>query len=90
MPKKVESRILKYTHTHIYTPIHSSRFPKWLTGKESSCQTGDVGLIHGSGRAPGEGNGNLLQYSFLGNPIDREAWWAPVHRVSKSQTQLSD
>ena len=46
----------------------------------------DVGLIPGSGRSLGEGNGNLLQYSCLGNPMDRGAWWANVHRVSKSQT----
>ena len=49
----------------------------WLTGKESACQvgdTGDVGSIPGSGRYPGEGNGYPLQYSCLGNPIDRGAW----------------
>ena len=48
------------------------------------------GSIPGSGRSPGEGNGNPLQYSCLGNPMDRGAWWATVHRVAKSQTQLSD
>ena len=47
---------------------------------------GDSGSIPGSGRSPGEGNGNPLQYSCL----DREAWWATVHGVAKSQTQLSD
>ena len=51
---------------------------------------GNVGLIPGSERSPGEGNGNPLQYSCLGNPLDREAWWAAVHRVTKSQTWLSD
>ena len=40
-------------------------------------------------RSPGEGNGNPLQYSYLGNPMDRGAWWATVHGVAKSQTQLS-
>ena len=44
----------------------------------------------GSGRSPGEGNGNPLQYSCLGNPMDRGAWQATVHRVTKSWTQLSD
>ena len=50
----------------------------------------DVGLIPGSGRAPGEGNGNPFQYSCLENPMVREAWWAVVHGVAKSHTQLSD
>ena len=46
----------------------------------------DVGSIPGSGRSPGGGHGNLLQYSCLKNPIDRGAWWATVHRVAKSRT----
>ena len=48
----------------------------------------DVGLIPGLGRSPGGGNGNPLQYSCLGNPVDRGAWRATVHGVAKSQTQL--
>ena len=48
--------------------------------------TGDVGLIPGSGRSLGGGNGNALQYSCLGNPMDRGAWRATVHSVAKSQT----
>ena len=55
----------------------------WLSGKESACNSGDVGLIPGSGRSPGEGNGNLLQYSCLGNPMDRGAWRPTVHGVAK-------
>ena len=51
---------------------------------------GDAGLILLSRRSPGEGSGNSLQYSFLGNPMDREAWWPMLHGVAKSQTQLSD
>ena len=47
--------------------------PRWLSGKESACHAGDVGSIPGSGRLPGEGNGNQLQYSCLGNPMDRGA-----------------
>ena len=52
-------------------------------GKESTCDAGDLGSIPGSGRSPGEGTGNPLQYSCLGNPMDRGAWWAPVHGVAK-------
>ena len=48
------------------------------------------GSVHGSGRSPGEGNGNPLQCSCLGNPMDRGAWWAIIHGVAKSQTQLGD
>ena len=50
---------------------------------------GDMGLIPGSGRSPGGENGNPLQYSGLGNPMDRGAWWATVCGVAKSQTRLS-
>ena len=57
---------------------------------ESACNAGDLGSIPGSGRSPGEGNDNPLQYSCLENPMDRGAWWAAVHGVAKSQTQLSD
>ena len=58
--------------------------------KKSSCDVADLGLILGSGRSPGEGNGNPLQYSCLENSMDRGAWWTTVHEVTKSQTQLSD
>ena len=51
--------------------------------KESACSVGDPGLILGSGRSPGEGNGSPLQYSCLGNPMDRGAWWATIHGVMK-------
>ena len=50
----------------------------------------DVGCILESGRSPGEGNGNPLQYSCLGNAMDRGAWWATVHGVANSQTRLSN
>ena len=50
----------------------------------------DPGSVPGSGRSPGEGNGNPLQYSYLENPMDGGAWQAAVHRVAKSWTQLSD
>ena len=57
---------------------------------ESAYNAGDPGLIPGSGRSPGEGNGNPLQYSCLENSTERGAWGAIVHRVAKSQIQLSD
>ena len=50
--------------------------------------SGDAGLIPGSGRSPGEGNGNPLQYSCLGNPMDRRAWWATVHGVTRVRRDL--
>ena len=59
------------------------------TVKASAYNVGDLGSIPGSGRSPGEGNGNPLQYTCLENPMDREQWTA-VHGVAKSQTQLSD
>ena len=54
--------------------------------KASACNAGDLGLIPGSGRSPGEGNGNPLQYSCLENPMDGETWWATVHGVAESDT----
>ena len=65
-------------------------FPGGSDSRESTCDVGDLGSIPGSRRSPGEGNGNPLQYSCLENPMDRGAWWATVHGVAKSQTQLSD
>ena len=65
--------------------------PQWLSSEESACSSGDLGdvsLIPGSGRSPGEGNGNPLQSSCLKNPMDRGAWRATVHGVTKSQTRL--
>jgi len=58
--------------------------------KASACNVGDLGLIPGSGRSPGEGNGNPLQYSCLENPMDGGAWWATVYGLAKSRTRLSD
>ena len=57
--------------------------PRWLSGKESTCQAGDAGSTPGMGRSPGEGNGNPVQFSCLGNPTDRGAWQAIVYRVTK-------
>ena len=60
-------------------------FPGSSDSKESACNVGDVGLIPGLGRSPGEGNGYPLQYSGLENPMD-----CTIHGVAKSQTRLSD
>ena len=64
-------------------------FPGGASGKESSYNARDTGLIPGSRRCPGEGHGDPLQYSCLENPMDRGAWRATVRR-EKSQTRLSD
>ena len=64
--------------------------PRWLSGKESTCQAGDADSIPRSGRSPVEGNGNPLQYSWGGNSTDRGDWWATVHGVLKSWTWLRD
>ena len=65
-------------------------FPVGSDSKASAYTAGDLGSIPGSGRSPGEGNSNPLQYSCLENPMDGGAWWATVHRVTKSRTRLSD
>ena len=65
-------------------------FPGGSDGKEPACNAGDLGLLPGLGRCPGEGKGNPLQYSYLQNPMDRGTWQATVHGVAKSQTWLSD
>ena len=53
-------------------------------------KAGDAGLIPGSGRCPGEGHGNPPQYSYLENSMDKGTWWATVHGIAKSQTQLNN
>ena len=65
-------------------------FPGGSEGKASACNAGDLGSIPGWRRSPGEGNGNLLQYPCLKNPMDGEAWWATVHAITKSWIQLSN
>ena len=57
---------------------------------KSACNAGGLGTIPGSGRSPREGNSCPLQYSCLENPMDGGGWWATLHGVAKSQTQLSD
>ena len=77
-----------FSFTFIFS-VSTSKFFQLSSGKESACNagdTGDVGLIPGSERSPGVGNGIPLQYSCLENPTDRGAWRATVHGVAKSQT----
>ena len=90
-----------YFHS-VYLPIYLflqccvliETFEQWLPGssdgKACAWNVGDLGSLSGSGRSPGEGNGDTLQYSSLENPMDGRAWWAMMHGVSKSWTQLSD
>ena len=63
--------------------VPSLGYPGSSDGKESACCAGDLGSIPGLGRSPGEGNGNLLQYSCLENPTDRGAWRATAHGAAK-------
>ena len=70
------------------TPVFLG-FPGISDGKESAHNVEDLGLIPGLGRSPEEGNGNPLQYYSLETPMDRGGWWATVHGITKSQTQLS-
>ena len=67
--------------------------PRWLCGRESACNAGDTGArcsIPGLRSSPEIRSGNPLQYSCLENPMDRGAWWAIVHGVTKSQTRMND
>ena len=85
--------ICVHARAHTHTHTHTHRLPQWLSGKQSTCNTGDkgdAGSIPGLGRSPRQGNGNPLQSYCLENPMDRGAWWATVHGVTKSQTQLSN
>ena len=65
---------------------HFSTLNAGSVGKESACNAEDPALTPGSGRSSGEGTGNPLQYSCLGNPMDRGAWWATVHGVARVDT----
>ena len=72
----------------IVTSTWASQEAKWV--KNPSANSGHAGLIPGSGRSPGEGNSNPLQFSCLGNHMDRENWRATLHGFTKSWTELSD
>ena len=76
---------------HLGSGLYMSWLPRWLSGKESACNArpaGDIGLIPGPRRSPGGGHGKSFQYPCLENPVDRGAWQATVHRVTKSWTRL--
>ena len=64
--------------------MYTIGFPSGSVSKESACNAGHLGSISGSGRSPGEGNGNPLQYPCLVNPMDRATWWTTVHGSRKS------
>ena len=72
-----------HTHTHTHTHILASLVAQMV--KNLPANAVDMGLIPGLGRSPGEGNGYPLQYSWLENPMDRGAWQAPVHGITKSR-----
>ena len=88
IPGQVRSHMLqgrpgtaKYIHTYIHK--ENMGFPGSSAVKNLPANAKDAGLIPGLGRPPGEGIGNPLQYSFLGNPMDGGVWWATVHGVAK-------
>ena len=83
--KQIGAHLVEYKRSFIH-----SIFPGGSEVKASASNVRDMGSIPGSGRSPGEGNGNPLQYSCLENPMDGEAWWDTVHGVAKSRTRLSD
>ena len=74
---------------HYLSPVGSAGLPRWLSGKKSAFHAGDSSSLPGSGRSPGVGNGNALQYSCLENSMERGAWRATIRRVTESHTWLS-
>ena len=87
IPKKGNAKECSNYHTIALISHASKDFPGGSDGKASAYNAGDLGSIPGSGRSPGEGNGNPLQYSCLENPMDGGAWWATVHGLAKSRIQ---
>ena len=84
-PSGIYSLQINYNILMFVNGIFTSE-PYSTDGKKSACSTGDPGSIPGSGRSSREGNGKLLQYSCLENPMDRGAWQATVHEVAESET----
>ena len=80
-----EAIVLKILYTE-FSMIPPMCFPGGSDSKESDCNAGDLGSTPESGRSPGEGNNNSLQYSCLGNPMDRGPWWPTVHGVTELDT----
>ena len=93
LPKeKIHMRHYNYSSIFTFQLLMQTKFNHQSNGsaeKKSACNTGDMNSTVWSGRSPGGGNGNSLQYSCLKNPMDRGAWEAIVQSVTKSQTQLS-
>ena len=83
-------RISRHIKSRLTSKVLLGDFPGGSDGEESTCNAGDLGSISGSGRSPGKENRYPLQYSCLENSMDRGAWWATVHEVAKSRTQLSN
>ena len=86
-PKIKQKILLMWKDT--CSPMFIEGFPGGSDGKESSCNARDLGSIPGLGRSPGGGHGNPLQYSCLGNPMDRGVWQTTVHIEAKSGTEMS-
>ena len=83
----IHSLILLLVNVASFFPLCVG-FPGGSDGKESTCNAGESGSISGSGRSPGEGNGNPLQYSYLEDPMDRGAWRTAVLGITKNRAQL--
>ena len=80
--------MIKYINMHRHMYLYMELL-WWLRGKASACNAGDLCSIPGSGRSPGEENGNPLQYTCLENSMDGGGWWATVHGVAKSWARLT-
>ena len=86
LPSKTIISFMEPREKRIFLLLRPISFPGGSDGKESACNAGDMGLIPGSGRSPGEGNGNPVQYSCLENPMDGGVWQAAVNGIAKNQT----
>ena len=81
-----KARKVKWSNKGIVETSNNMLDLRGSDGKASACSAGDPGSISGSGRSPGEGNGNPPQYSCLENSMDRGTWWATVHGITKHRT----
>ena len=88
-PCSSRDTIVTETNSHVISQILNLGFPGSLFDKETACSAGDLGSIPGSGRSPGERNGNPLQYSCLEKPMDRGVWRATVHGVTRVRHDLA-
>ena len=89
-PSRVFSRRRGNVSPFTPPPLGKRGCPDGSDGEESTCNAGDLGSTPGSGRFPGGGHSNPLQYSCLENSTDREAWWATVYWVANNQTRLNN